>query len=1239
MAQSLPSTHIEAHVGNVSGGSQVAIGNYIVQIGRVEGGVVNILNEAPPPPKIRPQPVLLRQKPFPGLLDREAETTTIIDALKSQQSVECSGAPGSGKTSLVRHVSHQSQLAATFSAGVVYFPVNQQSADDLLKSIFDAFYICEFPIKPNETEIRHYLQPVNALVLLDDIEIDAEQISSLMNVAPGCTFVAVTKTRSLLGETVALTLKGLPTADAVSLFQKELGRSLLTEEENGARAICESVDCIPLLVLRAAHETREQNRSLLDVVSESKLTPGDQRLAAAEIKSSSADERKVLAVLAVFAGTAVAAEHVAAVAGVADAEQSLDALEQRGLVQSYEHRYTLASDVNTEQLGDLKPWFTRALNHFVSWTEQNRNRHKLIATSGAVILLLLKQAVGAGLWNEVRRLGHATEEALTTSGKWDMWANVLQSIGAAAEAQGDVAERAWVLHQLGTRALCLEDRSLAESALKEALGIRERLNDVSGAAVTRHNLNILLHPVPETDESSDDGGGGAIDTTPVWLKVGALIGLAILTGLLVWRFLKPDPVVIPAKIASLSVSPTAIEANGVAQLCYEVENAASVRIEPNIGERKPASKECMDITASETVTYTLTAFATNGSTTSQQVTLSVPPAGPPVEIVQFRVQPNDGPSAANGQFELCYHVRNAAHAEIDNNIGAVALEDQVHCRQITAQQTTTFTLSATGSGGHTIFRRVTAQPDPTLPPVARPQILSFRAAQDQVVDDGTTRLCYRLKDANSAQLDPGARTMQVGAEEQCVPVKPLKTTTYTLRAFNSEGVEAKDNATITVIRSPKILEFAVNRQRITRGESVSLCFRVENADSIGIEPSVARNRAVSGSGPVCVDHQPGATTTYSLTAFNDAGLKSPSRRETVTVDEPKPKHARILFFNSSASQIRRGQRVRLCYGVEDAITTTISPLPGVFPNSVDHCLNHAPPESITYVLKTTGEDGQTESHGVSVAVEKPPEPKHARILFFDVSPSRIKHGQRVRLCYGVADANRTIVSPLPGEFPNSGEHCFNHAPRESITYILKTTGEDGQTERREASVAVEKPAEPTEPTEPTAPPVRITRFEINPTMVHGTQLCYALENARSAFIDPGIGALQNLTRDCPKLPSLERQTYTLSATGADGKKVTRSVTYTPPPPPKPLPISIVSFSGPQQPIKPGAEAKLCYRTLGEGTAKILPMPGAVTPSLLRKCVSVFPEKTMIYELIVTGPQGQTSSRRVTVTVERQVIIQ
>lgn len=877
-----PPTHIEAHVGNVSGGSQVAVGNYIVQIGRVEGGVVNILNEAPPPPRLRPQPVLLRPKPFPNLLDRETETTTLIDALKSQQTVECTGIPGTGKTSLLRHLAHQSQLAAVFPAGIVYFEVSRQSAADLLKSIFDAFYICDFPIKPNETEIRHYLQPVSALILLDDVEIDAKQIQSLMNVAPNCTFVAVTRERILLGEAVDVTLKGLPTADAVRLFRNELRRTLSAEEEKGAQSICESVECIPLLVLRAAHEARAQNRSLGDVVSES--APGDQRLAASEINSSSEDEKKVLAALAVFAGAPVAAEHVAAVAGITNIEPLLEDLERRGLVQSHEQRYTLASDVKAQQLGDLKPWSARAVSHLVDWTKERRNQHKLIAGSAAAILLILKQAVAAQAWNEVRNLGHAAEEALAVSGQWDMWATVLNSINTAARAQSDIAEQAWALHQLGTRALLLGDRAEAKSSLTDALDIRERLNDVSGAAVTRHNLDILLGPLPP-EPQNDNGSGDGVEPGPAWLKIGimSLIGVAIVVLLIrYFRNPTPQPLVVPPKIASFSVSPSAIPVNGQAQLCYEVENADSVRIEPNIGERKPASKECLSVTPGETLTYTLTAFAADGKSASRQITLNV---------------------------------------------------------------------------------------------------------------------------------------------------------------------------------------------------------------------------------------------------------------------------------------------------------------------------------------------------------ESPPL-KHARILFFEVLSPRIKRGESLRLCYGVADANTTTISPLRREFPSVAKHCFEDAPSEPITYVLKATGEDSQTESRELRVVVE------EPVEPVTPPVRITRFEMNQTTVAGPQLCYALENARSARIEPRIGELKNLTADCPQLPSRRQQTYTLTAIGEDGKTATGQVTYTPPQPQLPA-MKISSFTPLRQVIKQGGRARICYRTtLGEGTAHISPQPGSVPPAVLNtNCVTVAPQQTTEYTLTV-GRGNEKDSRKVTVIVDK-----
>src|SRR6185369_11970171 len=116
-------------------------------------------------------------------------------------------------------------------------------------------------------------------------------------------------------------------------------------------AICESVSCLPLLVLRAAHEARDKHRSLLEVVPRDRLAVIDQGLAGAEVESSSDNEKKVLAALAVFAGTSVAAEHVAAVAGVSNVQPVLDQLEQRGLAQAYEQHYKLAADVKPQQLG------------------------------------------------------------------------------------------------------------------------------------------------------------------------------------------------------------------------------------------------------------------------------------------------------------------------------------------------------------------------------------------------------------------------------------------------------------------------------------------------------------------------------------------------------------------------------------------------------------------------------------------------------------------------------------------------------------------------------------------------------------------------------------------------------------------------------------------------------------------------------------------------------------------------
>lgn len=1311
MAQSLPANHIEAQIGDVSGGSQVAIGSYIVQIGRIEGGVVNILNGPPTSPRSRPQPVLLLPRAFPGILDRVTESSNAIQALQSKESVECSGEPGSGKTSLIRHLAYQS-LVSGFTAGVVYFQVNQQSNDDLLKSLFDAFYEYDSPVKPTETEIRHYLQALSALILLDDVEATSEQIESLMNIAPHCTFIAATAKRRLFGETREVTLKGLPTAEAVDLFQREFGRALSAEEQKGAQYLCESVDCIPQRVLRAAHEAREENRSLLEIVPQAKSPFLDQTLAVAEVKPRSEDQKKVLAALAVFYGAPVAAQHVAAVAGVFGVSEMLDDFEKRGLVQSHEKRYTLASDVNNALLGDLQPWLTRALAHFVDWTEEHRSQPEVIAESAQPILLILQWAVAAKHWREAKRLGHATEEALALSGKWDMWATALQSILKAAQGLQDRPNEAWALHQIGTRALCLGSRSAALTSLNAALALRESLNDQSGVAVTRHNLNILLAPPPppsEPDDSSGRGVGAGAAAIPVALKVGVLVLLALVVALLVWWLWPRKPPVTTARIVSFTVDPATVPANGQAKLCYEVEDAGYVLIEPNIGEKKPASKECLPVTAEQTTTYTLKAFGSDAKEITQQVTLNVETAPPMAQIDRFEVLRENGPGGESDvQFRLCYEVRNAAHAEIDNNGGEVVL-DQNHCQQISPEGIITYTLSATGLDGRTVTRQATA--DGTKPPSRPPQVLSFEALPGSIMRGEKAELCFHLKDASSVQIDPGVPNVEAGTEKRCVSVAPIKTTTYTLTALNSEGkaslkqatirvripapqivsftpqpnslkdegtvqlcyevlyagslqidhgigevrpnkgcVDAKvaetttftltatgdggvekGQARITVTHSSLEVEFTAEPQTITAPNAASLCYSVSQPATITIDHGGGRFRALSPGKRDCVKVQPRQTTTYTLTAVGSSNRKE-SRQVTVTVKESRqePKHARILFFEVTPTRIKSGERVQVCYGVADAIRAGIAPLRREIALVEKECINDSPEKSRGYVLSAVGEDQQAERRTVNVIVDEPQQPKHARIIDFNPSETRIKAGASVRLCYVIADAQHASLAPISREVP-AEKDCISDSPKRSTRYVLRAVGEDQQAVSRAVTVEVEEPDRP--------PPVRITRLEIKRTILRGMQICYAVENAVSANIDPEFGAVK-LPADCRTIKSTDPKTFTLLARDANGNSDQRSVNYTPREQPQETPIRIKSFTPATQVINLGARAKICYSTDGNGTAEISPEPGTVSPSILgiQRCVNVSPKESTVYTLTVTDPQGQKDSRRVTVRVQKPGIV-
>src|SRR5712691_6657579 len=223
----LAARNIEVHIsGNVSG--QLAVGDNNLQVIADHGAVVTLYNGKPIVPRRRPVPVLLPPRAFPGLLGRGTELAAAKNSLRASQPFEYYAEPGWGKTALLRYLA---QVAAgSYPDGIVYQPAGRQPLADLQQFVFDAFYETDVPFVPTPGELREALQPLRALVVLDDFDLDRDQLDALMSSLPQSTFLIASHVRTLWGSGQAEGVAGLDKTAAVELFQRELGRLLTAQE-------------------------------------------------------------------------------------------------------------------------------------------------------------------------------------------------------------------------------------------------------------------------------------------------------------------------------------------------------------------------------------------------------------------------------------------------------------------------------------------------------------------------------------------------------------------------------------------------------------------------------------------------------------------------------------------------------------------------------------------------------------------------------------------------------------------------------------------------------------------------------------------------------------------------------------------------------------------------------------------------------------------------------------------------
>jgi hypothetical protein len=515
--------------------SVVVLGNdnFIVKIGDVNGGIVNIIKPSDIPKySARSTPVTIKPRAFPSLLDRENEFELIKKSIQTSVPVSVWGQQGVGKTSFIRQLTHTLDIG-DFTSGIIYLDTSGLGYEDLLQALFDSFFESDSTYKPTTTDIVRALQNIKALIFLDDIQIGRDEVPSILDAAPNSLFILSSIERSLWGEGEVIPLQGLPESESIKLFEKELSRPLSDQEKITVINICAMLHGHPLQILQAASLARDSGKPVENLLSEiTNEKTDDKSVAYMAMANLSDSEKQVLALLAAAGGNIVSLEHIKGIFKEGSAQKDVQRLVALGLVQSHSPRFNITDALvsSITATWNLASWQDVLLNYTITWLSQ-QPASALVEESSGLLIHTLKSAGEQKKWREVIQLGRALEKFMVLFKRWQTWSDILNLILTAAKALNDSKIQAWALHQLGSRALFMGYASEAKTFLSQALNIRQAIGDKAGMAVTQHNINTLngiVAPIKATTSGCKKY---------LTCGCGTAIGLTILAAIAVMAFL------------------------------------------------------------------------------------------------------------------------------------------------------------------------------------------------------------------------------------------------------------------------------------------------------------------------------------------------------------------------------------------------------------------------------------------------------------------------------------------------------------------------------------------------------------------------------------------------------------------------------------------------------------------------------------------------------------------------------
>lgn len=142
-------------------------------------------------------------------------------------------------------------------------------------------------------------------------------------------------------------------------------------------------------------------------------------------------------------------------------------------------------------------------------------------------------------------------------------------------------------------------------------------------------------------------------------------------------------------ITQFKAVPDLLPAGITGKLCYGVENATSIAIDPHVETVLPASDRCIDIMPTANTTYTLTAYGVDGVTKTKSVSVQVGPAPP--RLSDLIARPTE--VRRGGLVKVCFKVQHAASVKVSSG----RLDRKTNCLTDRPRKTTTYRISALGA--------------------------------------------------------------------------------------------------------------------------------------------------------------------------------------------------------------------------------------------------------------------------------------------------------------------------------------------------------------------------------------------------------------------------------------------------------------------------------------------------------------------------------------------------------------